>query len=147
MSFDDPGIGMLIGMQFGSARNNADFAAETKRLRDALTAASIEELAQMAQKEAAKDCVGAIVKELTLKEAGRPYERRHSDPDAKAARAEDFIDTAEAHLNRISSGRLTFSDDSVQRIKNSRADVKEIVKAGGCLEPKAILKASPIRPR
>lgn len=142
---DNIAAGMLVGMHYGSSLNSRDYANQIAKLRQAINDAEIQYLSQQAQKEAAKDCIGAIVAELCLAAAKEPFERRHSDPEANSARGEDFIDTAEAHLIRLSSGRLSFSSDSVSRIKESRADVKKIVKAGGPLEPEANRNASPLR--
>jgi hypothetical protein len=144
MSSDNLGIGVLIGLQNRKRFDDEDFAAERKRLKEAMAAADINVLSQKAQKEAVKECIGAVVGELAQLEAGQPVERRHSDPEAAAARGEDFIDTADDYLQRLSSGRLSFSGEDVARIKRSKADVKKVVTSPH-LQPEVV--ANPRAPR
>lgn len=125
-NIDPAAVGFLVGMQYGSIRADAEFRAERERLRAALAQAEIDRLSEEAQKNAAKACVGAVVGELAKVSKGEPFVRRHSDPEATAARGEDFIDTAEDNLNRLSSGRLSFSHASVSRIKRAGVDVNDI---------------------
>lgn len=126
---DEIGLAMLFGMQFGSRQNDSQFEGEKNRIRQQILDAKIKEISEVAQKNAAKLCVAALVGELRKKAAGIPFTPRHSVPNNHKARVEDFVDTAVAELNRMSSGKLYFSAGSQAAIKGSGCcDVLDAVK-------------------
>ena len=120
-------LGYVFGVMHANKLNAADFERERARLCQALVDEEANRLSEIAQTEAVALCIGAVVGELKKSEAGIPFERRHSDPDARAVRGEDFLDTAEEELRRLSSGRLSFSDRDIRSIKGAGMDVKRIV--------------------
>jgi len=131
---DHIGIGMLIGIQHGNQLNELDFEREKNRLRQQLAEANMNSLSEMAQKEALKSCISAVVGELSKEADGIPFKPRHSDPNQKAQRVEDFIDTAEMNLHRLSSGQLSFTQSSIEDIKRAeRKDVHQVI--GGQFGP------------
>jgi hypothetical protein len=125
MSSTGPGIGALVGIAWGSALTDRDVAKERQRLLDQSREKEANALAQTAQKNAVRAVANAIIGELAAEERGLPVVRRLSDPKNVDARAEDFIDTADAELHRLSSGRLSFSRESIRSVKNAGREVGE----------------------
>lgn len=121
-----PGIGTLIGLKMGQDRNDEEFFNEKTRLLRQLGEQNDQYLAELAQKDAMKAVVGAVVDELGNPAGGR----RLSDPANTQARGEDFIDTAEHQLNRFSSGRLSFSRSTFIKAKSGKIEPHNLVKGG-----------------
>ena len=144
--FDSYAIGSLIGIQRGNRLNAQEFEQERARLQAALQAATVDTISQEAQKDAIYSCVEAVVGELGMRDAGVPFERRHSDPEATQVRGRDFIDTADENLERLSGGRLSFSAGSRYRIERSKADVLDIV-TKSFIQPEAVPSPMPRRKR
>lgn len=138
--------GTMLGLAWGQAMNDADYERERQRLQDELRAAAVKELSEQAQKDAIRRVANAVMKEVQDEAAGKPVERRLSDPANAAARTEDFIDTADHLLRRISGGALAFSDPSVEAAKTTHRDVKEHVLEGG-LPPKPVHAAQTKGPK
>jgi hypothetical protein len=130
-----PGAGALLGLAWGSHLNEREFAKQRKKLLEQANEKEIAALAQTAQKDAVRAVANAVIDELVALEQGIPVERRLSDPKNVAARAEDFIDTADAELHRLSSGRLSFTRRSIEGVKRTRYEVADLFEQGSIGQP------------
>ena len=137
-----PGVGTLIGLAWGDALNERDFAAERQRLQRELAAANAEALGAKATKDASKAVLDAVVGELAAEQAGKLKVRRLSDPDNVAGRNEAFMDTAEGQLRRLSDGSLQFSVASTLRVKRAKVELKDVL-GDPALAPKLDRKTTP----
>lgn len=137
-----PGVGTLIGLAWGEALNERDFAAERQRLQKELAAANAEALGAKATKDASKAVLDAVVGELAAEQAGKLKVRRLSDPDNVAGRNEAFMDTAEGQIRRLSDGTLQFSVASTLRVKRAKVELSEVL-ANPSLAPKLDKKTTP----
>lgn len=137
-----PGVGTLIGLAWGDALNERDFAAERDRLQRELAAANAEALGAKATKDASKAVLDAVVGELAAEQAGTLKVRRLSDPGNIAGRNEAFMDTAAGQLRRLSDGSLQFSVASTLRVKRAKVELKDVL-ADPALAPKLDRKTKP----
>jgi hypothetical protein len=137
-----PGVGTLIGLAWGDALNERDFAAERDRLQRELAAANAEALGAKATKDASKAVLDAVVSELAAEQAGTLKVRRLSDPGNIAGRNEAFMDTAAGQLRRLSDGSLQFSVASTLRVKRAKVELKDVL-ADPALAPKLDRKTKP----
>lgn len=137
-----PGVGTLIGLAWGDALNERDFAAERLRLQRELAAANAQALGAKATKDASKAVLDAVVGELAAEQAGKLKVRRLSDPGNIAGRNEAFMDTAEGQLRRLSDGSLKFSVASTLRVKRAKVELKEVL-ADPTLAPTLDRKTTP----
>jgi hypothetical protein len=144
MSAEDAALGFLIGYKFPTkGLGGPDFAGELAAMRKKLDDASIKAVAESAQHLAVTDCINELVGELANTKAGKPVVKRHSDiVDGAPARSEDFIDTANSHLRRLSGGALQFSDESVRAIKEVGVDIGRVVNTE-YMTPKAVRVKKP----
>lgn len=134
-----PGLGTLIGLAWGDALNERDFANERARLAAELQEANATHMGATAKKNASKALLDVVTKELRLEQEGKLKTRRFSDPKNVGGRAEAFMDTAEGELTRISDGSLNFSQVSHQRVKSSGKEVADIL-ADKRLNPTVVRK-------
>lgn len=137
-----PGVGTLIGLAWGDALNEREFAAERQRLQRELDAAKAVTLGAKATKDASTAVLDAVVGELAAEAAGKLKVRRLSDPGNVAGRNEAFMDTAEGQLRRLSDGSLEFSTASKLRVKRAKVELKEVL-ADPALAPKLDRKKTP----
>lgn len=125
MSMEEIGIGMLVGMEFGERLNERHRAEAIERLRQELAEAGIKEMSQTALKLAARACVNRLIDELAAEEQGQRFNKRHSVVDNGPARVEDYIDTADDNLRRMSGGALSFDERSQDQTKQRAPDVRQ----------------------
>lgn len=144
---NEPGIGFLVGMKWGQQQNEADFAAEKRRLLQRLQDEQAKEMVEESQKDALRAVANAIVVEEAQVQSGARKVRRLSDPKNVAARCEDFIDTAEGSLNRLSSGRLSFNAASFSLVNTAKEEPHKVARASNLNHPTADVQPEPVAPR
>lgn len=120
-----PHGGVLAGIAWGDAITDGDVEREKQRLIKQSKALNIKRMSEESQTNAAIAVANGMMAEVRALDGGAQIPRRLSDPSNVAARAEDFIDTAGSELNRLSSGRLRFTDQSIRSIKNSGRELSE----------------------
>lgn len=122
MSSNDPPIGpgiesVFAGYAFGRLAVKAEQDnAEANELARELTAVRERLLKEMATRTAAFSLANTMVDELTAEAEGKPVKRRLSDPSQKEARKQHVNEVAEAELNRLSNGRLSFGRPGRNRL-------------------------------
>jgi hypothetical protein len=105
-------------------------------MREAIRNRSAQALSEQAQKNAVRAVANQIITEISAIEKGMQIERRLSDPKNAAQRAEDFADTADAELTRISDGHLQFSPATKNFPKESGKELADFFDMGVAqLEP------------
>lgn len=129
-------IGFDIGMSIARTNLEVDYQKERQRMQRAVSNAGVTAIAEQAQKNATRAVANQIINEIAALQRGESIERRLSDPDNVDNRLEDFVDTADAEMNRISDGKLNFDRASVATVKRSEAELKTLFETNGVkLEP------------
>jgi hypothetical protein len=138
-----PNGGVLAGIAWGDAISESEVEREKQRLIQQSKNLNIKRMSEEAQANAMIAVANGIMAEVTAIDGGAQISRRLSDPANVAARAEDFIDTAGSELNRLSSGRLRFTEQSVRSVKKSGRELSEhFQKSVVQPEPELVAKGS-----
>ncbi len=128
MSANDAALGYIFGHTFGgNLRSERDIPAEEAQVRKKLEQLARQEISDCAQRLAVVSCIEATLEELDAINKGHGATPRHSALWDASGRAEDFVDTAVSNLRRLSKGRLTYTRESMQNIKEAGLDVSRAI--------------------
>lgn len=119
-----------FGLAWSDALTDVAVAKERARLARLAEEKTMEAMAQTAQKRAIVGIANEVMRELAAEEAGQSSVRRLSDPTNVAGRAKCFMDTAEGELNRMSSGNISFTDESHANVKTSGCEIGDYFERG-----------------
>jgi hypothetical protein len=116
-----PGIGSLIGLKMGSVKAAAEaHDQDLKAMRAELRNAVAGGLYDQAFAQAAADVTAEIIEEVKQEQAGKTGARRLSDPANVQGRNEAYVQRAEAHVRRLSGGKVRMSPEDKALLKKQR---------------------------